>query len=654
MSLEKLGRYDLLRVLGKGAMGLVYEGRDPNLDRRVAIKTIKVENLTQEEAAEYEVRFRVEARSAARLQHPNIVSVYDSDRDIDIAYLVMEFVQGDDLKHHLDKGERYTLEQSVGIMNDLLAALDYAHRQNVVHRDVKPANLLIEPSGRVKLTDFGVARIQDSGEATRTQGTMVGTLKYMSPEQVQGLAIDSRSDLFAAGIVLYQLLTGRRPFDGVSDYDIIQQIISKPAAPPSTYSPHLPPQIDAVIAKALEKSKENRFPTAQEFGAALQAAAQMALDTTIAPPTVRAPAGPNATWTSTMVAGESLVGTGTGSNSGVSVPTSTVTQEVELVYWKEVKDSVDVDDIHEFLAKFPTGIYADLARRRLKRLAVADEGSSGSQSGTRTRLITAPAPAKPAPLAMESGLAAEQSSSLPMSPTVDAVSSPTESSPKVVQPPAGNPSKPKVPETGKPPTSKSPMAVWAMAGLAAVVVLGVGVKMLVAKPASEVPPVMESPKVETPSEVAAPIAAPPPVLTSSGPADLAKTEPTSIAKVVPGSPASSVPSARKNAQPGSSVDKSGVALPAKPVPMPQPMPLPIVASDPSNDPQSGKPATPPKAAGERVSGDDPRKECEGRWLLSFNICMSEQCAKPHFKEHAICVERRAMEKKNTETELRGR
>ena len=199
MSLQKLGRYDLIRVLGKGAMGLVYEGRDPNLDRRVAIKTIKVENLSEEEAAEYEVRFRTEARSAARLQHPNIVSVYDSDRDIDIAYLVMEFIQGEDLKHHLDKGVRYSLEQAAGIMNDLLSALDYAHRQNIVHRDVKPANLLIEPSGRVKLTDFGVARIQDSGEATRTQGTMVGTLKYMSPEQVQGLPVDSRSDLFAAG-----------------------------------------------------------------------------------------------------------------------------------------------------------------------------------------------------------------------------------------------------------------------------------------------------------------------------------------------------------------------------------------------------------------------------------------------------------------------
>ncbi len=168
----------------------------------MAIKTIKVENLSEEAAADYEARFRTEARSAARLQHPNIVSVYDSDRHGDMAYLVMEFILGEDLKHHLDGGKLYSLEQSLRMVRDLLSALEYAHRQNIVHRDVKPANLLIEADGRVKLTDFGVARIQDSGEATRTQGSIVGTLKYMSPEQVQGQPIDARADLFAAGIVL--------------------------------------------------------------------------------------------------------------------------------------------------------------------------------------------------------------------------------------------------------------------------------------------------------------------------------------------------------------------------------------------------------------------------------------------------------------------
>ena len=140
---------------------MVYEGRDPNLDRRVAIKTIKVENLSDEAAAEYEVRFRTEARSAARLRHPDIVSVYDSDRDGDMAFLVMEFVESDDLKHHLDKGAVYTLQQTLSIMADLLSALDYAHRQKIVHRDIKPANLLMQASGYMKLADFGVAVAHD-------------------------------------------------------------------------------------------------------------------------------------------------------------------------------------------------------------------------------------------------------------------------------------------------------------------------------------------------------------------------------------------------------------------------------------------------------------------------------------------------------------
>ena len=387
MSLKKLGRYDLIRVLGKGAMGLVYEGRDPNLDRRVAIKTIKVENLSEEAATEYEARFRTEARSAARLQHPNIVSVYDSDRDLDIAYLVMEFIQGEDLKHHLDMGTRYTLEQTLGIMGDLLSALEYAHQQNIVHRDIKPANLLIEKNGRIKLTDFGVARIQDSGDATRTQGTMVGTLKYMAPEQVQGLPVDARADLFAAGIVLYQLLTARRPFDGDSDFVIIQQIVTHAPPAPSSFNDKLPTALDSVMTRALAKSRDLRFQSAPEFAAALQAAAREAEDRTVVPPPGAPKPGASATWSATVRAGEGLIGLQT--NSGTDFGgTSTVTQELELVYWKDIKDSDDVEDLAGFLSRFPSGIYADLARRRLRKLGVnlpangGEDTDRGSRTGT--------------------------------------------------------------------------------------------------------------------------------------------------------------------------------------------------------------------------------------------------------------------------------
>nr|WP_277988837.1 serine/threonine-protein kinase [Ramlibacter ginsenosidimutans] len=363
--MKKLGRYEVLRVLGKGAMGVVYEGRDPNLDRRVAIKTVKVENLSEEAAAEYEHRFRTEARSAARLQHPNIVSVYDSDRDGDVAFLVMEYIQGDDLKHHLDRGVRYSLEQSLKIIRDLLSALDYAHKQGIVHRDIKPANLLIEPGGRVKLTDFGVARIQDSGEATRTQGSMVGTLKYMAPEQVQGQKIDSRADLFSAGVVLYQLLTDKRPFDGDNDFSIIHQIIGHHPPPPSSINPKLPAALDAVVARALAKTREERFATARDFAVALQAAIRRAEDQTVVPPLNPHKRVEGAASRPLTVPGTAPAGSGTTPSMAGA---SSVTQELELVYWKDVKDSTEPEELQGFLDKFPAGIYADLARRRLRKL----------------------------------------------------------------------------------------------------------------------------------------------------------------------------------------------------------------------------------------------------------------------------------------------
>lgn len=374
MSLKKLGRYELIRVLGKGAMGVVYEGRDPNLDRRVAIKTVKVENLSEEAATEYEHRFRTEARSAARLQHPNIVSVYDSDRDGDIAFLVMEYIQGDDLKHHLDRGVRYSLEQSLKIIRDLLSALDYAHKQGIVHRDIKPANLLIEPGGRVKLTDFGVARIQDSGEATRTQGSMVGTLKYMAPEQVQGQKIDSRADLFSVGVVLYQLLTDKRPFDGDNDFSIIHQIIGFNPPAPSSANPRLPPALDAVVARALAKGREERFGTARDFAVALQSAIRRAEDQTVIPPENPNKKAEPATDSrgARSVPGSMTRPGGTTNTETISI----VAQELELVYWKDVKDSTDPEELEGFLAKFPDGIYADLARRRVRRLT----GVAGEQT----------------------------------------------------------------------------------------------------------------------------------------------------------------------------------------------------------------------------------------------------------------------------------
>ncbi|MCZ8294212.1 MAG: protein kinase [Hylemonella sp.] len=586
MSQKTLGRYELIRVLGKGAMGLVYEGRDPNLERRVAIKTIKVENLTSEEAAEYEIRFRTEARSAARLQHPNIVSVYDSDRDGDIAYLVMEYIQGEDLKHHLDQGVRYTLQQATSIMSDLLSALDYAHQQNIVHRDIKPANLLIEASGRIKLTDFGVARIQDSGEATRTKGTMVGTLKYMSPEQLHGLPIDARSDLFSAGIVLYQLLTGTRPFDGTGDYEIIQKIVGQEVAAPSTINPLLPPAIDQLMARALQKSRDDRYPNAQEFNAALQAAAGSAVDPTITPPKSPPRPGESSTWTSTVIKGESLVSTSSGSMSGL--PSSTVTQEVELVYWKEIKDSVDVEEFRDFLLKFPAGIYADLARRRIKRLSNPGGEHGGSRSGTGTRTVV------------------PQATTVANEPTMKMA--PAEEDPEATRmlPPRTAAAAQAV--TDAPARSRRGWILGG-AGLAIVAAIVLAYLGLSGKPA--------------PTPAAA----------------IVEKEADATSK---GKPAAVVPPAKTPAAQRADVKPRA----AEPKPAPK-----AAATTPAQDkpraPDSPKPASKaPAPAATATAPPDPNAACEGRILLGYLTCMKEQCDKALYAQHPVCVERREMERRN--------
>lgn len=628
MSLNKLGRYDIIRVLGKGAMGLVYEARDPNLDRRVAIKTIKVENLSAEAAAEYEARFRTEARSAARLQHPNIVSVYDSDRDGDMAFLVMEFIQGEDLKHHLDAGRRYSLEQSLGMVRDLLSALDYAHRQSIVHRDVKPANLLIEADGRVKLTDFGVARIQDSGEATRTQGSMVGTLKYMSPEQVQGVPIDARADLFAVGVVLYQLLTGKRPFDGDTDFAIIQQIVNLTPSAPSTFSTLLPPAVDAVVARALAKKRDERFATAQEFSQALQAASEYASDPTIVPP-VSPPArrGGTATDSGKSQAGGSTVRLAPpGNDTG-----STVTQELELVYWKDIKDSEDVEDLEGFLNRFPSGIYADLARRRLKKLGVSIQ-FDGSGTGTGTASITVAAPAEErgewTRLQVLAAPAAEAPAVAPPAAAASASASLAAGAAVVNEPDAtwtgGRPAQESAFESatagamegaGKLSARRWLLPVAAVSGVALLVLAGMVFRGGAGASSAAV----------APAGSAVPAPAP-------GIAPDAKA--AAIAR--PGAATTETPAAggvAKRVLPAPSTAPAKVATPkAAPV---KPAAVSAAAPEPAA-------ATPPAS--------NPNQACENRILLSFQACMNEQCAKPAFARHPVCVERRAAENRRREAQ----
>lgn len=361
-------------------MGVVYEGRDPNLDRPVAIKTIRVQSASAEAASEYDGRFRTEARSAARLHHPNIVSVFDSGQDGETAYLVMEFIEGHDLKHHLENGARFSVRSSIVMVHDLLMALDHAHRQNVVHRDIKPANMLIELSGRVKLTDFGVARIQEPDETHLTQvGGAVGTPKYMSPEQAKGLRGDSRSDVFSAGVVLYELLTGMLPFDGENQFAVIHMIVGHAPAPPSTLNPEVPPAMDEVMARAMAKNPDERYATAREFGLALRVVAQH-MGTASGNPN----ADVAAELSQMMVNREPMASPAAlsdGSSTGIFGPAAdvslvaTVHHEEELGIWNGIKDSTVSQNFLNYLQRFPAGIYVRRAQQRLEQLALDNTGT---------------------------------------------------------------------------------------------------------------------------------------------------------------------------------------------------------------------------------------------------------------------------------------
>jgi tRNA A-37 threonylcarbamoyl transferase component Bud32 len=271
--IKKLGKFEVRRELGKGAMGIVYEGYDPMIERTVAIKTVRAENLQGEDAQEQLARFRREAQAAGKLTHPNIVSIYDFGVDDGTYYIAMEFVKGRELQEILNKNERFGMAGVVQVMTQLLEALDYSHRNGVVHRDIKPSNIIILDDGTVKVADFGIARTESSN---LTQvGMVLGTPSYMSPEQFMGQTVDGRSDLFSAGVILYQLLTGEKPFTG-SLTTIMHKVLQEQPLPPSTLNVQVPPTFDAVVQKALAKRPDDRYQTGREFSAAVKEAASNA------------------------------------------------------------------------------------------------------------------------------------------------------------------------------------------------------------------------------------------------------------------------------------------------------------------------------------------------------------------------------------------
>jgi serine/threonine protein kinase len=285
--LTTLGRYQIVRPLGRGAMGQVYEGRDPLLDRRVAIKVIADVSAHDETQC---ARFILEAQAVARLNHPHIVTVYDFGEENGVAYLVMELIAGEELSAYFDEGQAFQLEftlgDSVRMGCELLDAVGYAHQNGIVHRDIKPANVMLTADLKVKLTDFGVARMADVKSSNTEAGTMVGTPSFMSPEQIGGQPVGPRSDIFAVGIIVYQFLTTERPFRGQGLFAIQQKIMYEHPMPPSLINPLLNPMFDRVIMRALAKRPEERYPTAHSFRQDLQralAGAEVDLPETLTP-----------------------------------------------------------------------------------------------------------------------------------------------------------------------------------------------------------------------------------------------------------------------------------------------------------------------------------------------------------------------------------
>ncbi len=243
-------------------MGTVYKAVDPLIERTVAIKTISL-NLSKEELAEFEERFYREAKSAGRLNHPNIVTIYDVGETGDIAYIAMEYLEGESLREMLDSGVVLPVEMIVKIAARIASALNYAHENHVVHRDIKPANIMITPNRNVKIMDFGIAQIPTG---SRTQlGTVLGSPKYMAPEQVVGQATDGKTDIFALGVVLYEMLTGTTPFNGDNLSAIMYKILHEEPVPPSTINPRVPPIYDRIVSRALAKRPADRYQTAREF-----------------------------------------------------------------------------------------------------------------------------------------------------------------------------------------------------------------------------------------------------------------------------------------------------------------------------------------------------------------------------------------------------
>ena len=269
--LSRLGRFEILSELGKGAMGVVYLAKDPSIGRLVAIKTIRASGGDEDdsESREFRERFMREAQTAGILSHPNIVTIYDvgEDKETGVSFIAMEYIEGKTIKALLVEMTKFAPDQISDIIGQVAEALDYAHRKGIIHRDIKPANIMITTDGKVKITDFGIAKVASSN--LTTTGQFLGTPNYMSPEQVTGASVDGRSDIFSLGVVLYEMLSRRKPFSGENLTTISYKIVHENFTPLADISKNVPGEFDSILGKALSKDPWNRYQRGKDFALAL-------------------------------------------------------------------------------------------------------------------------------------------------------------------------------------------------------------------------------------------------------------------------------------------------------------------------------------------------------------------------------------------------
>jgi len=267
VGIMKFGRYQIIKELGKGNMGVVYKAHDPQIERQVALKVLREDRMVSED---FVLRFVKEAKAIGRLSHPNIVTVYDVGQDHGTIYIAMEYLEGKPFDEVI-RGSRLEIDKVIDIGVQVAETLDYAHKKKIVHRDIKPSNMILSSEGRVKLTDFGIARIEDPTAMQQTQaGEILGTPVYMSPEQAMGTPIDGRADLYSLGVILYELIVGQRPFDGNNITAILRSIMQDRPDPPSQLDPFIPQPISDLIMKSLSRNPDDRFQSGGEMVRALE------------------------------------------------------------------------------------------------------------------------------------------------------------------------------------------------------------------------------------------------------------------------------------------------------------------------------------------------------------------------------------------------